>query len=164
MDLALVVALAATAVLLVVACVLLAVVLVGSRRAGRALEQSQAEVAALAARIEDVERARRVPVPVVPEAGFLITDVGTPGDDDPPEDDVRTQMVLSALVAEPLVKAVAFGYGVRRALSPQNRNRIRFEIRREVRRARKQRRRGARQAARQAARQSASQSASQAAA
>ena len=153
------VALVATAVLLAAACVLLAVVLAGSRRAGRALEQSRTEVAALAARLEDVERARLAPVPVMPETGFLITDVGAPGNDDPPADDVRTQMVLAGFVAEPLVKALAFGYGVRRALSAQNRNRIRFEIRREVRRARKERRRGARQSARQTSRQPTGQAA-----
>jgi len=39
------------------------------------------------------------------------------------------------------VKVVAFGHGVRRALSAESRNRIWFEMRREVRRARKQRRR-----------------------
>lgn len=162
MDLALVVTLAVTAVLLAVACALLAVALTGSRRAGRALEASRAEVAALTARIEHLERARRTPEPVVPETGFLITDVGTRHDDqgdDPGDDAARTQMVLSAVVAEPLVKALAFGYGVRRALSPQNRNRIRFEVRREVRRARKLRRRGARQAARRSTRQSTRQAA-----
>lgn len=162
MDLALVVTLAVTAVLLAVACGLLAVALTGSRRAGRALEASQAEAAALAARIEQLERAPRAPEPVVPETGFLITDVGTRhGDrgDDPSDDAIRTQMVLSSVVAEPLVKALAFGYGVRRALSPQNRNRIRFEVRREVRRARKLRRRDARRAARQSARQSTRQAA-----
>lgn len=153
MDLALVVALAVTAVLLAVACALLAVLLTGNRRAGRALEASRAEVAALAARIEHIERARRTPEPVVPETGFLITDVGTAHDDQ--RDAVRTQMVLSSVVAEPLVKVLAFGYGVRRALSPQNRNRIRFEVGREVRRARKTRRRGARHEARQSARQAA---------
>ena len=153
MDLALVVPLVVTTVLLAVACALLAVVLSGSRRSGRALEASRAEVAALAARIEQVERARR-PEPVLPEAGFLITDVGARHDDQPddrPDGAVRTQMVLSAVVAEPLVKALAFGYGVRRALSPRNRNRIRFEVRREVRQARKRRRRDARQTARQTA-------------
>ena len=162
MDLALVVTLAVTAVLLAVACALLAVALTGSRRAGRALEASRAEVAALTARIEHLERTRRTPEPVVPETGFLITDVGTRHDDqgdDPGDDAARTQMVLSAVVAEPLVKALAFGYGVRRALSPQNRNRIRFEVRREVRRARKLRRRGARQAARRSTRQSTRQAA-----
>ena len=51
------------------------------------------------------------------------------------------RVVLSATLGEPLVRAVALGHGVRRALSAESRNRIRFEMRREVRRARKQRRR-----------------------
>jgi hypothetical protein len=54
---------------------------------------------------------------------------------------VSSRAVLSVTVGEPLVRLVAFGYGVRRALSAENRNRIAFEMRREVRRARKDRRR-----------------------
>jgi hypothetical protein len=53
---------------------------------------------------------------------------------------VPDQLVLSATIGEPLVKAAAFGHGLRRALGAQSRNRIWFEVRREVRRARKQRR------------------------
>jgi hypothetical protein len=37
------------------------------------------------------------------------------------------------------VKVAAFGHGLRRALSPESRNRIGFEMRREVRAARKRR-------------------------
>jgi hypothetical protein len=44
-------------------------------------------------------------------------------------------------VGESLVRLVSLAYGVRRALSAENRNRIGFEVRREVRRARKRRRR-----------------------
>jgi len=46
------------------------------------------------------------------------------------------------------VRLVSLGYGVRRALSAENRNRIRFEMRREVKRARKQRRRDLKEAKR----------------
>jgi hypothetical protein len=49
--------------------------------------------------------------------------------------------VLSATLGEPLVRVVSLGHGVRRALSAESRNRIRFEVRREARRSRKQRRR-----------------------
>jgi hypothetical protein len=48
--------------------------------------------------------------------------------------------VLSATLGEPLVKAAAFGHGVRRALSAESRNRIWFEMRREVRASRRRRR------------------------
>ncbi len=70
-------------------------------------------------------------------AAYVITDAGEPR----PEPNVPDRLVLSATVGEPLVKVVSFGHGVRRALSPESRNRIWFEMRREVRRARKQRRR-----------------------
>ena len=43
---------------------------------------------------------------------------------------------------------LSLGYGVRRALSAENRNRIRFEMRREVKRARRQRRRDLKEAKR----------------
>ena len=39
------------------------------------------------------------------------------------------------------MRLVSYGYGVKRALSAENRNRIAFEVKREVRRSRKQRRR-----------------------
>ena len=42
----------------------------------------------------------------------------------------------SVAVGESLVRVLSFGYGVRRALSAENRNRIRFEMRREVKRSR----------------------------
>ncbi|MET3963682.1 hypothetical protein ABIE44_003616 [Marmoricola sp. OAE513] len=74
---------------------------------------------------------------------YLITDAGRPGADVavPVEDPVVVpdRLVLSATVGTPLVKVAAFSHGVRRALSPENRNRIWFEMRREVRAARKRR-------------------------
>jgi hypothetical protein len=54
---------------------------------------------------------------------------------------VPDQVLLSAAFGEPLVKVLALGHGVRRALSPETRNRIGFEMRREMRRSRKVRRR-----------------------
>lgn len=68
---------------------------------------------------------------------YVITDAG----DVRPEPTVPDRVVLSATLGEPLVRAVSFGHGVRRAMSAESRNRIWFEMRREVRRARKQRRR-----------------------
>ena len=57
----------------------------------------------------------------------------------PPPVDAR--QFASVAVGESLVRLVSLGYGVRRALSAENRNRIAFEMRREVRRSRKDRRR-----------------------
>jgi hypothetical protein len=87
--------------------------------------------------LEDrIEPAAPAPVPAMAE--FVITDAGrsTPDADERP---VSDRIVLSATLGEPLVKAAAFTFGVRRALSPESRNRIRFAMRREVRRSRKQR-------------------------
>lgn len=165
MGFALLVALAATAALLVVAlCAVLAVVLRDRRRLAEALATSRTDVEALRTRVdaltEQLDTVRGAS-PLVPEEGYVITRV-TPGSDGPGSqpserdeedylDRVSNRVVLSATLGEPLVKAAAFGYAVRRALSPANRNRIAFEMRREVKRARKQRRRDARQARRAAA-------------
>lgn len=76
-------------------------------------------------------------------AEFVITDAGQP---EPPVEQVPDRVVLSATLGEPLVKAAAFTFGVRRALSAESRNRIRFAMRSEVRRSRKQRKKEMREA------------------
>ena len=77
-------------------------------------------------------------------ATYVITDAGRipTGLDVPVEDQVAVpdRLVLTATLGRPLVKVAAFGHGVRRALSPANRNRIWFEMRSEVRTSRKRRR------------------------
>lgn len=146
------VAVAAAVVLLVV----LLAVLVGTRRARRrteaALAASRAEIAALQERLSalsaQVTRTEQS-VPAAPrrrpdEPEFVITTAGSrPGDEvevtAPPTVDAR--QFASVAVGESLVRLVSLGYGVRRALSAENRNRIAFEMRREVRRSRKDRRR-----------------------
>lgn len=90
------------------------------------------------------------PSPVVPVAtraerevaAYLITDAGSRALDVPEQEPVQVpdRLVLSATLGVPLVKVAAFSHGVRRALSPETRNRIWFEMRREVRAARKRRR------------------------
>lgn len=80
-----------------------------------------------------------------PDGAVLITQVG----DEPPEAAVPDRIVLSATLGEPLVKTAAMFHGLRRALAPETRNRIRFEMKREVRRARKQRRQDMKTAYRQ---------------
>lgn len=141
------VAVAAAAVLLVV----LLAVLVSTRRARRrteaALAASRAEIAALQERLD----ALAAPPPAPPvsrhradEPEFVITTAGSRPADEvevsaPPAVDAR--QFASVAVGESLVRLVSLGYGVRRALSAENRNRIAFEVRREVRRSRKDRRR-----------------------
>jgi hypothetical protein len=72
-------------------------------------------------------------------ADYVITHVGE-ADEDHPMTEVPDRLVLSATLGEPLVKVAAFSHGVRRALSPESRNRIWFEMRREVRASRRRRR------------------------
>lgn len=53
---------------------------------------------------------------------------------------LQGRLFTDLVVRESIVKAAALSYGVRRALSPAHRNRMRFEMRQEVLAARKQRR------------------------
>lgn len=145
----------AAATLLVLTGAASALALTGRRGASRVhsgtgdeLASARAEVEALRARLDELTRTLDTPgrsaatVPVVPTE-FVITTAGQPGNrGDLPQ--VPDRAVLSVTLGEPLVKIAAFAYGVRRALSPENRNRIAFEMRREVKRARKERRRAAR--------------------
>ncbi|MBA2639066.1 MAG: hypothetical protein H0U77_03515 [Nocardioidaceae bacterium] len=54
------------------------------------------------------------------------------------------QQIVAATLAHPLVRVSAFSYGVRRALRPENRDRLRALVRRDLRRRHKLRRRAAR--------------------
>lgn len=140
----------AAAVLILLAGVLVLVLRTRSsrRELATALLAAQAETAELHSRLdaitEQLERQSSMMIRV-DDPAFVITDAGAA----PIEPNVSDRVVLSAAVGEPLVKVVAFGHGVRRALSAESRNRIWFEMRREVRRARKQRRREMKDAWRQ---------------
>ena len=145
---------AAVATVVLVLVVLL-VVLVQARRAGRrteaALAASRAEIAALQVRLDDLTAPPTAPASAPPaprhrvgEPEFVITTAGNSRADDvdvsaPPPVDAR--QFASVALGESVVRLVSLGYGVRRALSAENRNRIAFEMRREVRRSRKDRRR-----------------------
>ena len=78
---------------------------------------------------------------VPPQTEYVITTAGEPVADTGGAPTVPDRAVLSVTLGEPLVKLAAFGYGVRRALSAETRNRISFEMRREIKRARKERNR-----------------------
>ena len=119
-----------------------------SRRKYHALASEQSdqiavltqELTTLTHRLDRAEEAERSG-----DDAVLITEVGS----DPPEPTISNRLVLSATVGEPLVKSLAFAHGLRVALSPESRNRIRFEMKRETRRARKQRRQDMKTAYRQ---------------
>jgi hypothetical protein len=130
--------------------VVLLTLLVRSRaESRRALAAAAAETDALRRRLDDLsERLERVTTADrvrAEQAAYVITDAG----ETRPEPNVPDRVVLSATVGEPLVKVVSFGHGLRRALSAESRNRIRFEMRREVKRSRKQRRADIREARRE---------------
>jgi len=137
------------AALVLVIAGLLAMLVHGRAASRRQLAAAMAETAELHRRIDALSEqlARRIEIEAqqIADAAFVITDAGEPR----PEPTVADRVVLSATLGEPLVKAVSFGHGVRRALSAESRNRIWFEMRREVRRARKQRRREMKDAWRQ---------------
>lgn len=103
------------------------------------LDAARAEVLALTGRLEALERSTDP---------LVITGLGRDGE--PAPRPVPDGLVLSAAFGEPLVKTLALGHGIRRALSPEVRHRIRFEMRQETKRSRKQRRREMRQAWREA--------------
>jgi hypothetical protein len=132
------------AALVVVAVVAALLVVLGrDRRMREELAAARAEAADLHDRLTELERAasRQPRVTSIP-AEFLITDAGIQQPQDGPGGTgVPDRLVLSATLGEPLVKAVAFSHGLRRALSAESRNRIRFAMRQEVRRTRRRRRR-----------------------
>jgi hypothetical protein len=148
---------AGVAAALAIVAVALGVALLRARsRTDRALAQSRAETAALRAQLEEVERRveRRfggtaAAGPADPE--FVITDLGRSGPDEElpqPAPQVGGALFADLVLRETVVKAASLAHGVRRALDPETRNRIRFEMRREVKRARKQRRAELREARR----------------
>jgi hypothetical protein len=139
---------------LTLASLVIAVVLARSRATtARELRSVHAEVASLRAQVDDFER--RPTPPAGPRADadpdFVITRLveGDPLPTTEPatatEPGGAVERVDAALFAdlvlrETVVKAASLTHGLRRALAPESRNRIRFEMGREVKRARKQRR------------------------
>ncbi len=134
-------------VLLVMAVVAagLATLLRAERRRGRReLGSLRSECDDLRSRVDQLARPTRPPGEEAPD--YVITRVGdaalvTGTDEDARGRRISDRLVLSAAFGEPLVTVLAFGHGVRRALSAESRNRIGFEMRREMRRSRKVRRR-----------------------
>lgn len=155
--------LAAAAVLVAAGLVVVLLVVLGTRRRlESALAASRADVDALREQLADLaERVAAEPQPgPEPRASgreYLITTLPNGGRPrsavavrEPEPDGARLTAGQFASVAlgESLVRVLSVGYGVRRALSAENRSRIRFEIRREVKRSRKQRRRDLKEARR----------------
>jgi hypothetical protein len=133
-------ALGVAVLLLVLTVTVLLTVRRDRRRTVQALAESQAEAAALRERLDALSH--RIEAPARPAEEFVITDIGNREVESPDHAPTRIEGRLFAdiVLRESLVKAASLGYGVRRALAPETRNRIRFEMKREVKRSRRQRR------------------------
>jgi hypothetical protein len=133
--------LAALGVLAVLAVALVVALLRTLSRTRRELDAAHVEAARLRAQVEEIERVLASPGPTSPRpaAEYTITALGGSGEAQAPP---RVDQALFAdlVLRETVVKAASLAHGVRRALAPESRNRIRFEVRREIRRSRKQRR------------------------
>jgi hypothetical protein len=150
----------ATLVALAVLVVVLVTALVRSRsRTTAAIESARADAAALALQVEAIERRLAQPAPAssADDTEYVVTMLGQPGQPGPGGDPdgtgasapvVPAPLFADLVLREGVVQAASFAAGLRRALAPEVRHRIRFEMKREVKRARKQRRADLRQAKR----------------
>lgn len=119
-------------------------------RTDDALAAARRETAALRAQLDALEqRLARPARPTSDESEYVITHLGQEERDPVEPARIETALFADLVLRESVVKAAGLAHGLRRALDPETRSRIRFEIRREVRRARKQRRADARQARRE---------------
>ncbi len=133
------------------------VVALRARRATRAaLElaaEAQAQVSGLLAELAAVTA-----VPESrPEAGpdptdYVITDLGTTPERELGSARIEGRLFADIVLRETVVKAASLAHGVRRALTPEQRLKMRAEYKREVRRSRKQRRAELKEARRHLAR------------
>jgi len=116
----------------------------------RELRAAYAEATALREQVEQIQQRLAAPPPATglptrSATEYVITDLGA-GEPEASISPARVDRALFAdlVVRETVVKAASLTHGVRRALTPETRSRIRFEIRRQTRAARKQRRRALR--------------------
>lgn len=142
-----------------VALLAIALALLAVRRARRA----DLRLATLAERVALLEAAAVAPlVEDAADSAYLITrmhteepgDAGKPGDAGdraavPVARPIDGRLFADIVARESVVKAASWTHGLRRALSPENRNRIRFAVRQETRRATRERRSEVKQALRE---------------
>lgn len=131
---------------------LVAVVL--AARASRRAARAEAFIATLVDRLELLERpAAPTSSPGVADpapSAFVITQLEESGRPEVPvARDIDGRLFADIVARETVVKAASWTHGLRRALSADNRNRIRFEVRREIRRAGRDRRAETKQALRE---------------
>ena len=114
------------------------------RRTSRSRADLFERVAALEATVGALQAAR-LPEPRDEPASYVITAVadGEPGEPDTSrvvEGRIDGALFADIVARESVIKAAGLAHGLRRALAPDARNRIRFEMRQETKRSRKQRR------------------------
>lgn len=150
---------AAVVTVLVLATLLMTLlaVLRGRRKAARRAEESEAATRDLRSRLDEIER--RIHAQTTSPAGsatsaqheYVITSLGQlcaerSGESAPP---LPAPAFADTVLRETVVHSAALLHGVRRALSPEVRNRVRFEIKRELKRSRKARKTEVREALRE---------------
>jgi len=139
--------------------VALLALLVAVRARARAV-RAEATAAALAERVALLEPPlTSAAPPAVDDAArgtYVITGVGAldaaepaPVERAPVAAPIDGRLFADIVARETVVKAASWTHGLRRALSPASRNRIRFEMRQETRRAGRERRAETRQALRE---------------
>ena len=109
-------------------------------RSSREVAAVHAEAAELRHRLDEIEREQPPPQPVLDEHEYTITGLGAPAPTETEPVRLERAVFADQLLRESVIRVGSLSHGVRRALSPESRNRIRFEMRREVKRARKHRR------------------------
>ncbi len=123
------------------------------RRAVRAEERAVALAERLAERLALLERpAARAPSPADDEMAYVITRVDGPGAAErqaPVAQPIDGRLFADIVARETVVKAASWTHGLRRALSADNRDRIRLAVRQETRRAGRERRAEVKQALRE---------------
>lgn len=136
-------ALAVLAALCLLVITLLVVSRRGRARTRRELEAARTDALALRAQVDEIERRLSQASPSVTGSGpqsteYVITHLGE--EEPAPVPTVAAPLFADLVLRETVVQAASLAHGLRRALAPEMRNRIRFEMRREVKRSRKQRR------------------------
>lgn len=115
-----------------------------------ALQQQLVEEAE---RLEEARRTLRLSdLTIVDDKDYVITELGQRRSVGGPLALVPTvpgPPIVDAMLRESLIRTASLAAGLRRALAPEVRNRIRFEMKREVKRSRKQRKSDMKQAHRE---------------
>ena len=144
---------AALALLAVLVCLAVGVLVMTTRRTRAELARTREQYHLLLARLDELERPGPGAAPTPATSEFVITEMGShPSDavdDAAAPGRIEGRLFADIVARETVVKAASWTYGVRRALSAENRNRIRFEVRRETRHSARRRKADVKEALRQ---------------